>query len=829
MKKRSLMVSLGLVLAVACGSEDAPSPGPSGVVPPGTLPDGGPGTDPAAADATVVVFGTDVLPAVKARLLQHLKAVRPNTLEIAPDAAAPELGERSLLLAFGKTVASEKAAPDDRVTALGPEGYVLQSAPLGKGLLLAARGNPAADHAHGNLGTAHAAYALLEELGFAFLHPLAPVRPSALTVPTKLEVATQPRWKKREIHLHTQHPLELTELLQGMGPGGGSDESGYRAMLPEWDRFLEWCVANGQNGVEWFLLYAKSFEAFSESDARAQRLGELVAHAHDLGISAGLDVPVAFGQQHAFRLLRNQGELPAELAEIRQRLDWVMRAKFDFLGTEAGTSEFTAPAPDRMLAWLNEMTIYADTKYQVPVFVKVHASTGQKAAGYKDPRTGQDINFNFLPHFADKRLGVLPHTVQHYSLTDPAPTYGNTDFSYIRDFLHYEIGKRPVVWYPETAYWVSFDVDVPLFLPLYAERRSYDLRLIAGDEEQKRRGNPGKRMDGQLLFSSGWEWGYWLNDTVAARAAFDPHIEAATDAEAFRKTLSPILRVFGPAAAEVEQWIVDTVAAEQALLIEGKVSGRAPASIDMRNGQAYLQGWETWDDVSKLSESLPVKLPMTQPDKLGLVDMRNPLHGGPKYTAEVDPLLTEMEQTFTALASRGKTLAEKIPANARDLFDDLRDAMIMTSLRAKQVHGLYDYVDGYFDTNQAPRKLRLQTARTALDEAQAVVRAREPRYRVPADRIAGWRPNPTAYDYGYLWTVRSLHYFWRDEGKAVDAPVFPCYQNVINPVDVAQGEGFGTDAVRFFGSVLSSDQSRGCLAEPETEPKYPQENLRTRP
>jgi hypothetical protein len=39
-----------------------------------------------------------------------------------------------------------------------------------------------------------------------------------------------------------------------------------------------------------------------------------------------------------------------------------------------------------------------------------------------------------------------------------------------------------VVYYGETAYWVSVDLDVPLFLPLYGERRLHDLRLIAQQE-----------------------------------------------------------------------------------------------------------------------------------------------------------------------------------------------------------------------------------------------------------------------------------------------------------------------------------------------------------
>ena len=52
--------------------------------------------------------------------------------------------------------------------------------------------------------------------------------------------------------------------------------------------------------------------------------------------------------------------------------------------------------------------------------------------------TAYPLNFNFLPHFADARLGVMPHTVQHYALDDPAPTYGNEDFHHMREFLQEE-------------------------------------------------------------------------------------------------------------------------------------------------------------------------------------------------------------------------------------------------------------------------------------------------------------------------------------------------------------------------------------------------------
>lgn len=820
------LLGIGVLgLAIACGSTG----NGDAVAPPVAGPDEANGT-PAGTRASGVwlVAGEDVPARARERFRALLAQAHGAEVVLATPETLPErLDPAAVVVALGATSVSDAVVPPGELAALAPESLVVRSAPFRGAKLLVAQGRPKEDHPHGNLGALHAAYALLEELGFSFLHPLAPLAPGALVVPESIAKVSSPRWKKRAMHLHTQHPLELTDLLQGFGPNGTSDEAAWARGLDEWDRFLEWCVANGQNGVEWFLLWAKSWQDFADSPARLGRLAMLVERAHAFGLDAGIDAPIAFAQQHAFRLLRTErpNDLAGELAEIDARLDWLMQAKFDFVGVEAGTSEFTAPAPDRMLAWMNEVAKHLDEKHGgTRAYIKVHCSTGQVADGYPDPVTGKPINFNMLPHHADPRLGVLPHTVQHYGLQDPAPTYGNTDFGYIRDFLRQELGTRPVVWYPETAYWVSFDVDVPLFLPLYADRRLSDLRLIAGDEAAA-----GKKMDGQLVFSSGWEWGYWLNDVVAARAGWDPDTSTTSQPQALRRALAPVVRPFGAAAEDVATWVADVVAAEEALLVRGEVNGKAPSTVVMRNGQAYLQGWETWDDVSKLLTGRVKAAQMTQPDKLGLVDMRNPLHGGPGYSAEIEPLLAAMETRFAELADRGDALRARIPARARDLFDDMADAMRMTALRARQVHGLYDYVDGYWDTAMAKRRPRLDVARKALDDAKLVVDAREKRYRVPADRIAGWRDNPTAYEYGYLWTVRSLHYWWRDEGKAVDAPVFPCYLNIINPVDVAMGEGLGADAARFLGDVLSSDERRGCLAEPSAEPSYPQDALRTRP
>ena len=800
------------------------------------------GQDVVAAEPTVVLqFGDDIGLFVHNRVaeLVNAAATRP-VLEIEPEEVPADLHPDSLVLGFGDCATVRSLVPQSESDALVGESMVLRSGKLGDATLLVADGAPPEPDTFGlgNVGASYAAYALLEQLGFAFLHPLSPTVPMGLSTPVEaLDLVEGPRWRLRGMQIHTMHPLELTDVLNGWGPGGLDDAQGWSDMLPEWSSYLEWALANRLNRVHWVLLESDSWLDFSRGAARQGRLAKLVDMAHEAGMPVGVDVPISLQQQHAFRLVTETGELDDELFQIRENVDWLMAAGFDYLATESGTSEFTHPEPERMLAWMDEVARHLDEQHDGRrAYMKIHCSSGQVAQGYPDPVTGEDINFNFLPHFADPRLGVQPHTVQHYALDDPAPTYGNTDFGYMADFIRHEAGRREVVWHPETAYWVSFDIDVPLFLPVYAERRVHDLRLLAKDEDEGRMGLgalAGSHMDGQFVFSSGWEWGYWLNDVVAARAAWNPHVEAPSDEAALRALLEPVVRPFGSASNDIRELLIETARRQRELLIEGRVGGVPPDDIVRRNGQAYLQGVETWDDVSDLAGALPINpVQMTQPDRLGLVDMRNPLHAPPGYSAEVEPLLDEMEATLVDEADRYASYSSQVPDYARDLYDDMTDAARMTALRATQVHGLYDYVDGFWDFDPAKRLARLQTARDALDEAQLVVLDREKRYRVPADRIAGWRNNPTAYEFTYLWTVRSLFYWWRDEGKAVDAPLSPCYLNTINAVDVGFGEGLGVDAAGLAQDVADFAGLGAigeCLAEPDVEPTFPQDDLRSRP
>ena len=305
---------------------------------------------------------------------------------------------------------------------------------------------------------------------------------------------------------------------------------------------FEWAVANRLNKVEWLLLGSAQWGDLDTSDYRQKRLRLLTSIGHEYSLMIGADLPLGNIQQHGWHMVNTRLPFKSQAQQIRERVDWVFGAQFDFLTTESGLSEFTHPECALMLDLLNTFSTYVNRTWGREASIKVHISTGQTCEKFPDPRTGEPINFNFLPMLASTDLGVFPHTVQVYGLQDPSGgTYGNKDFTTLEDYMFYEAkrGNRSVQFYGETSYWVNVDVDVPLFLPLYGQRRLQDLRYIAGKEEKI-----GASIDGQMNFDSGWEWCYWLADVVTARASWDPLRAIASEWDAFEAALAPLKRVF---------------------------------------------------------------------------------------------------------------------------------------------------------------------------------------------------------------------------------------------------------------------------------------------
>lgn len=909
-----------------------------------------------AIDTVYVDVGPNVGNHVRDRVYSHLHRVKYLKVFNYEDLIRKDetLDDNSLILSLGNTNQSQQWINQTLLEALPFESFCLTSLRLSHTdrkrknvYVVAVDGRPLDFHSHQNIsfdknvvhyGAVVGTYAALEYIGLAFLHPLEPHVPSVLTfsydglkanaqkivrITTNSDavvgesehlvleqIIESPKWPERVFHIHTQHPLELTEVLQGhdipqFGPHGphckmfnrklmqdsnnkynphlGDDSSmgnSYKVtycerwedMVADVDLFFEWAIANRQNKVEWLLL--GNYKWGDELETRLHRLKILTSLGHKYSLMVGADCPIGNIQQHAWYMVDVRLPIKKQAAQIRERVDWIFSAGFDFLTTESGLSEFTHPECDLMLDLMNVFAEHVNVTWGREAGIKVHCSTGQTCENFLDPRTGDPINFNFLPSFAHTGLGVFPHTVQMYALDDPtAGAYGNDNFSYIEDYIAFEAkkGERSVVFYGETAYWVNVDVDVPLFLPIYAQRRQYDLRKIALREQRE-----GFHMHGQMNFDSGWEWGYWLSDVVTARAVWDPMMPSnfsddyqvkEDQWEVFADSLTPITRIFGIDYGEKVKYIlVELAQAEADLLIYGKVNGEDCPNLDKLSGIAYMSGTDTWVDIPRM-----FGMAFLQADKVHMKEVHDKdWNNALRLLREMDKTFSDLSRKMTALLaeiSHSRILLGQKPSSAdswsqklysislqsvgvpsiddesRGFFindqafavlEEFEDAMKLLALRAHQQRLLYEAKDPRTAVDRATSLDLLRRSRGVLQEASEIVRKREAIYKVPWQRIASWRDNPTTYRYGYLWAVHSLFYWWRDQGIAEEGAKqtdhSPCYLNRMDVTEIAVGWGqytlelFRTFINRFtplsYGSPL---EFVNCLSPPPREYVFPKD------
>lgn len=86
-------------------------------------------------------------------------------------------------------------------------------------------------------------------------------------------------------------------------------------------------------------------------------------------------------------------------------------------------------------------------------------------------------------------------------------------------------------------------------------------------------------------------------------------------------------------------------------------------------------------------------------------------------------------------------------------MEDLVDSVELLRLRAKFNVALYTAQD----PDHAPlRSKYVLDGRRTLDEATTIMNRRVDNFRVPSERIAGWRHGPTTYPFGYVWSAKTL-------------------------------------------------------------------------
>jgi hypothetical protein len=401
-------------------------------------------------------------------------------------------------------------------------------------------------------------------------------------------------------------------------------------------------------------------------------------------------------------------EIAARLPLITQDLP------FDVYDLSFG--EFFDAEPQKLIDAINEVASQLRTLAPAAeMHALVHVGATQRVT-----YMGMDLLYYFLVKYADPSVVPDIHSVMYYDLfEDAGGAYQHTDFSEHRQYLLDRMcAGEKAAYHPEDAYWVAFDDSVPMFDPIYVHSRWLDLAQLA-------QAGCGP-LDEHLIFSSGWEWGYWLNDYTSLRNSYE--LDAAPQ-DGIVDAYAPDM----PKAAE----IVDRIAtAQHDGLMRDHLAG-------------YMAGRDAVIDAGRALNIV------SQPDRITF-----------------DQLTPDMIGAFTAnVLDRATAHADALDAIAKDLAKldlpdsrwtrEIRDGLDIDRLRARFVLATYHTVIAHLTGGDTATPLR--EAQKILDDAQDTVHHRDhDLHDTHATRLISRPTNHTTYQFGYLFMADTLCYWHRE-------------------------------------------------------------------
>jgi hypothetical protein len=654
------------------------------------------------SDVGVYVDATDpLLDPVRSDLGTYLGTMWGGAVPVA--STAPD-GSRQVSI----WVSSSTAAAATVGTSV-PDGYALRRIDAGGKTTVLVYAPDAADLASG-------AYALLEELGARFFHPKQELVPSlgAPRLPHTLDVWRHPLTQTRGLQPHTLHPIEYFETF--MQP---SD-----ANLADAKRFVDWLVKTGQNYMQWPLLSTVDWATW------APYATSILNYAHSRGVKIGAQPEVWYqaALQNNYVLISANGNWASDM---RAGIDQLMQLPWDRV--ELALGEFTGTDAQTVIDWLDYATEYITSKYPT-VLVDVQNHVGNYSQLWV-PYDGQTFFFYHLFGFCDLSLGQSVHTLSIFDLYRDWATYAHPNFHLQHQYLMNELASgHRTGYFPEAAYWISADIDVPLFLPETLYARWLDIHTLS--QEIVQQGLP--PLDHHIEFMSGHEWNYWLTDYLVAKMLWQPDAPLDTFLQSYTSA-------FGNCATDVDA------------ALQSYISLQTRAIFDQRLF-AYVQGENETVDLGYLAglETHPKRVEFEQ-----LMTMT------PSVLAD---FVASVVQPLESFAAQSQPIEDAIAARCRGSdatlapwCEELQDGITIVTLRAQHAATLYRAMIDYVQGDGSGATALLAQAGQITTQAAAVVAHRESQYRFDLARETGDYANPTIYQFGYLRQAHTLCYWHRRE------------------------------------------------------------------
>jgi hypothetical protein len=638
-----------------------------------------------ATDVHVFV-DAELPPLVQADLGAYLSRLWKRPIAVTPGTPDGSSGD-AIWISSSPAAKTRTNAPDG--------GYALVRADEGgRKVLVAAAGTPA--------DLTSAAYALLEELGVRFFHPMQELVPTldGPRFPRALEARRTPMTKVRGLQIHLLHPLEYLRTL---------DEPG-EANLAEARRLVDWLVKTGQNHLQWPLLGSLDWAPFAEH-AR-----QIVAYAHARGVTVGtsLNLSSKGSLQNNYVLVRDEAKFAENIAAGLSR---ALEVPWDDI--ELALGEFLAAEPENVVTWLNAAVEHV-AKVSPSTHVNVQNHVGNYPQLYVQYK-GMPTYFYHLPRYADARLGQTTHTLFWFDTYRDQGMYEHPDFHFQREFMFSQLPARRVRYFPESAYWIAADVDVPIFLPEFVESRWTDIHGL--DRDITAAGLP--KLEGHVTFSSGHEWGYWLTDYLAAKMLWEPGAP-------LERFVTHYTSAYGSCAAGVGAELTQLIALQRHYLFDEKlvpyVSGE-DATVETAASLGIV--------IRPIRKKFEALVTGTEAERVAFET---------SVIGELDAMSLQIKPIEDSLAAR----CRGSDAVLTPWCNELRDGARIVRVRLEHVVSLYRAILAHARGDSDAARSGLARARAKTEEAKSVIEEREKGYRFDVGRLTDAYSNPTVYSFGYL-------------------------------------------------------------------------------
>ena len=752
-----LLAAVPFLLAAACGD-------PAGVETGGILlvvpDDGAPLTDLLVAQATDYL---GLLAGSAPQVLRHNVADFAALKEAARDRRA------ALVIALDASFDLATARPPN--ADLGQEGFHLQGDTVGDWdnrwlsqgatVLLSRSASP--------LARQYALYEILRRLGCRFYHPEqayvprqapADLRRFALRATALAHKGPEgplqvyrPDFSERGFTFHGSHPLEHLESFSD------SDHP-----IDEARNVNLWIVQNRANH------FRGAGRGVAPPARRSQRAQELNGLAKLLDLHSGGGITLHNEQQGSSASIDPTSATPIQ-TQIEAHVDKQMSGTgwLRWFGIHFGPTELTVTPDQETVDWINwagQRALAKDPK--TTILINNHITGSQPTPGFDDlgcpPGTNSEGRGDYydLAFHTDPRFGVKVHTVMFYPLEGPARVYNQQSFAHKLCLMQgaSKLG-RPLWWFPEGSWWLSFDNPIPVYLPLYIWTRGRDVELVR--PLLKSRG--GGTLVGHRMFNSGHEWGYWQQDYAVGMWHWNADVALADVlGELFDPLCAPARLADGcPARAEAVAVLQEVMTAQKAAFLDDKDWQGLPGGRF-----SYFSGEDPADEIA-LATGLgfrPVRVAFKVAS--GWTDKEV------KHFQDGDlAALVGADQQYGAWLARLAAIAEAIPTAGRPWLGEVVDGLTINQLRARQTLQLYGAVLAWREAKLAreaaarPQDLPapaqaaaalLSAAGETLAAAEAVIARREAAYRYPAAQTHGGGLTPeTAVDNGttYPWRVHT--------------------------------------------------------------------------